>query len=84
MVRHHDVHDEVIDFLTQPITDRHQFILTEEHIQKGICSASDCHWPIGGWCVGCRAKLCHDHLAEHRNLHARAYVRGEKWSNNHE
>lgn len=45
--------------------------LREQQMQRGICSAGACHWPIAGWCVGCRAKLCADHLHEHRNLHAR-------------
>lgn len=41
----------------------------------GICSAPGCHWPIAAWCGGCRAKVCLDHLQEHRNLHAREHTR---------
>jgi hypothetical protein len=46
--------------------------LTQEQMLRGICSEGACNWPIDGWCVTCRAKLCFDHLHEHRNLHARA------------
>jgi hypothetical protein len=45
--------------------------LSERQMRYGICSESACQWPIAGWCVACRAKLCLDHLHEHRNLHAR-------------
>ena len=48
--------------------------LSERQMRYGICSEATCQWPIGGWCVECGAKLCHDHLHEHKNLHARERV----------
>lgn len=53
--------------------------LSEAQMRYGICSEPFCYWPIAGWCAdeGCRAKLCHDHLQEHKNVHARATVQAE-------
>lgn len=56
--------DEVMD----------ETLLYEQQMQRGICSDAACRWPIDGWCTGCRAKLCQDHLHEHKNLHARTVV----------
>lgn len=48
--------------------------LTEAHWQRGICSDPTCSKAISGWCVHCRAKLCIDHLQDHRNVHAREHI----------
>lgn len=48
--------------------------LRERQMRHGICSAPQCQWPIATWCGDCRAKLCYDHLAEHRNTHARERI----------
>ena len=55
-------------------TDDYRFIEAEQRL-RGICSADNCQWPIAAWCVEdtCRAKLCLDHLQEHRNRHAREW-----------
>lgn len=56
-------------------TDDFAFIEQEQRL-RGICSADNCQWPIAAWCVcdTCRAKLCLDHLQEHRNRHAREWL----------
>ena len=59
------------EFLTEIGMSADQRELSERQMRDGICSEATCQWPIGGWCVECGAKLCQDHLAEHRNLHAR-------------
>ena len=50
-------------------------VIEQEQRLRGICSADNCQWPIAAWCVEdtCRAKLCLDHLQEHKNRHAREW-----------
>ena len=60
--------------VTSDPTDDYVFIEAEQRL-RSICSAENCQWPIAAWCVEdtCRAKLCLDHLSEHRNRHAREW-----------
>ena len=51
--------------------------LRDARMQRGICSDVDCSWPIDGWCVTCRAKLCERHLRDHHNQHTREYLHAE-------